>query len=90
MSDSENDLFSENLSDVEYFWFIGFEWNVQEPEPFQIFVREYFGDEDIPETWFSGNLSDKNREVKLDLQAVAGNNPYSIFAKVQKGNIIIY
>ena len=90
MSDSESDCsVSESLSDVEYFWFIAFEWNVLEEEPFQIFVREYFGDDDIPDTWFTGNLSDKNREVKLKLNAVAGGNPYSIFAKVQKG-IYIY
>ena len=85
MSDSEIEIeFDE--SDIEYFWFIGFEWNVLEPQPFQIFVREYFGDEDIPDNWFTGNLSEENRAVKLQLNAVAGTNPYSIFAKVQKGN----
>ena len=86
MSDSEIDLFEEPQSDIEYFWFIGFEWSVLEPEPCQIFVREYFGDEDIPDSWFTGALSDANRAVKLKLNAVAGNNPYSIFAKVEKGN----
>ena len=72
-------------SDVDYFWFIGFQWNVREEQPFQIFVREYFGDDDIPDNWFSGNLSEENRAVKLQLNAVAGAYPYSIFAKVEKG-----
>ena len=72
---------------VEYFWFIAFEWNVFEEQPFQIFVREYFGDEDIPDNWFTGNLTEENRAVKLRLNAVAGNNLYSIFAKVEKGSI---
>ena len=65
---SERDIFIPE-SDVEYFWFIGFEWNVEEEKPFQIFVREYFGDEDIPNNWFSGILSDENRQVKLQLNA---------------------
>ena len=77
---------TESLSDTEYFWFIAFEWNIHEQESFQIFVREYFGDEDIPDVWFTGNLSDKNRAVKLELNAVGSQNLYSIFAKVQKGN----
>ena len=72
-------------SDIEYFWFIAFEWNVHEPQPFQIFVREYFADEDIPETWFTGKLTDEYRAIKLSLNAVATKNPYSIFAKVEKG-----
>ena len=73
-------------SGINYFWFIAFEWNVLEEEPFQIFVREYFGDDDIPDNWFSGILSEQNREVKLTLSAVAGSSPYSIFAKVEKGS----
>ena len=36
-------------SEIQYFWFTGFEWCVHEPQVFQIFVREYFGDDDIPE-----------------------------------------
>ena len=72
-------------SEVNYFWFIAFEWCVSEPKPFQIFVREYFGDDDIPDTWFSGVLTEEYRLIKLQLNAVAGNNPYSIFAKVEKG-----
>ena len=82
---SANDLFQEPKSDINYFWFVGFEWSVFEDKPFQIFVREYFGDEDIPDNWFSGVLSEDNRKVKLKLNAVAGKNPYSIFAKVEKG-----
>ena len=90
MSESDLDIFEvvdDPLphSNVEYFWFVGFEWNVHEEKPFQIFVREYFGDEDIPDSWFSGVLTDKNRAVKLSLNAVAGNNLYSIFAKIEKG-----
>ena len=76
----------EPKSEINYFWFIGFEWSVLEPEPFQIFVREYFGDDDIPDDWFSGVLSEENRLEKLTLNAVAGNNQYSIFAKIEKGN----
>ena len=76
-------------SDTEYFWFIAFEWNIHEPQPFQIFVREYFGDEDIPDNWFTGKLTEDNRAVKLSLNAVAGMSPYSIFAKVEKGIIVI-
>ena len=76
---------TEGSSDTEYFWFIAFEWNVHEPRPFAIFVREYFGDEDIPDNWFTGKLTDKNRAVKLSLNAVAGKSPYSIFAKIEKG-----
>ena len=85
MSESEVDMFEAPCSDTEYFWFIAFEWSIHEPQPFQIFVREYFGDEDIPDTWFTGRLSDENRAVRIRLNAVAGNNPYSIFAKIEKG-----
>ena len=88
MSESEVDLFHPDdvaESDVNYFWFIAFEWDLLQEEPFQIFVRQYFGNEDIPDTWFTGVLSDKNRAVQLELNAVAGNNKYSIFAKVEKG-----
>ena len=76
-------------SDVEYFWFIGFQWNVLEENPFQIFVREYFGDDEIPDIWFSGKLSDTNRAIKLNLHAVAGPDLYSIFAKIEKGNLYV-
>ena len=72
-------------SAVEYFWFIGFQWNVLEREPFQIFVRHCFGDNDIPDTWFTGVLTDDYRRIKLKLNAVAGSHPYSIFAKIEKG-----
>ena len=72
-------------SQINYFWFVGFEWSVLEEKPFQIFVREYFGDEDIPDSWFSGVLSEEHRLVKLKLNAVAGNHDYSIVAKIQKG-----
>lgn len=83
---SEIDMFEDGAqSDTNYFWFIAFQWSVNEPQPFQIFVREYFGDEDIPDTWFTGRLTDENRAVKLKLNAVAGNNIYSIFTKVEKG-----
>ena len=84
MPGSDDDMFQQS-STTNYFWFIAFQWDINEPEPFQIFVREYFGDEDIPDTWFSGRLTDENRAVKLQLNAVAGSNLYSIFAKVEKG-----
>ena len=88
MSESDSDLFIEEEvgeSKINYFWFIAFEWSLIEQNPFQIFVREYFGDADIPDSWFNGLLSEKNRQEKLQLNAVAGENPYSIFAKVEKG-----
>ena len=74
--------------DTVYFWFIAFEWNVHEPQPFQIFVREYFGDDDIPDNWFTGRLTEEHRAVKLRLNAVASQSVYSIFCKVEKGNYI--
>ena len=72
-------------SDINYFWFISFEWNVLDEKPFNIFVREYFGDEDIPDNWFTGVLTEENRRQKLKLKAVAGRNLHSIFAKIEKG-----
>ena len=89
---SDTDMFVDKVtadSDTNYFWFIAFEWSVNEQKPFQIFVREYFGDEDIPDNWFTGRLTDENRAVKLQLHAIAGENPYSIFAKVEKGKFYI-
>ena len=75
-----------HCSKVDYFWFIAFEWNLQEEKPFQIFARQYFGDDDIPNNWFHGSLSEENCLVKLKLHAVASNSVYSVFAKIQKGN----
>ena len=87
MSGSDADIFAEDQpqSSVNYFWFIAFEWSVLVEHPFQIFVREYFGDEDIPDSWFTGVLTEKKRAIKLSLRAVATKNQYSIFAKIEKG-----
>ena len=82
---SDNEVFNAPCSYVNYFWFIGFEWNVLEEKPFQIFARECFGDEDIPDNWFSGVLTEDYRRMKLTLKAVASQFHYSIFAKIEKG-----
>ena len=85
ISETESEVEEVPQSGVNYFWFIAFEWNVREEKPFQIFVREYFGDEDIPDSWFTGVLSEDHWVIKLNLKAVASNSYYSIFAKVEKG-----
>ena len=84
MPDSD-DLFDEPKSDIVYFWFIAFRWHILEENPFVIFVRESFGDDDIPESWFTGVLTDEDRKIKLKLKPVSGDDPWSIFCKVEKG-----
>ena len=65
---------SSKPSDVQYFWFIGFQHNELVEKPFQIFVREYFCDVDIPDEWFDKLLAEDSRLIKLNLEPIPGND----------------
>ena len=91
---SDNDLFSASQSsllsqpDIEYLWYVVFQWNVNLMRPFQIYaVQELTGN--VPDEWATKTLSDKRRKKKMQLPALSTDD-YSIFAKIQKGKSGIF
>lgn len=68
---------------VEYHWVIVFHWCIENRDPFSVFLRNVFTEEELPRTWLEFKLSDENRLKKQYIRTV--NGEYSFFCKVEKG-----
>ena len=62
-----------------------FEWDLNNQEPFQMFVKDTFDKDSVPCKWLSGSLNDYCRMLKLKIKDLDGDK-YSVFVKVEKGN----
>lgn len=72
-------------SDVVYMWVVVFHWDIGNKDPFSLQCRSAFSAADIPETWYSFKLRNDLRKNKIRLDVL--NGEYSVFCKVEKGNI---
>ena len=70
---------------VIYHWVILFDWDLDNPEPFSIDVREHFTD-CIPDSWFRSNWKPQHRQQKVNMRMYP-ERTMSIFCKVEKGKI---
>lgn len=78
---------SQKASVVKYFFVITFNWDLMVGTPFESNVCELFKNEDFPEEWITGPLSQCNRKEKRRVISLDGG-VYSLFCKVEKGTII--
>ena len=77
-----------STSDIEYFWVAIFKWEVNNPNPFQVVVRDVFGEDEIPISWFTMKLTTGKRHKKKCYKSFKCKE-ISIFCKLQKGKILI-
>ena len=71
-------------SDVNYFWVVVFDWSLNQPNPFQVVVKEVIGEDEIPLSWYKKKLTPTRRHQKRTLKAFK-NKKVSIFCKIEKG-----
>ena len=71
-------------SRLDYFWFILFSWDVNDPTPFKIYLKDTFGPKCVLSKWLVGSLNDYCRKFKLSLTELDGDK-WSAFAKIEKG-----
>ena len=71
----------------EYPWITLFDWCVDNRRPFGVFPTSLFRSNEIKETWLISTLDQESR-VKLlpKLESFPGKF-YSLFGKIQKGNL---
>ena len=78
-------LSSVKNSDVNYHHVIIFSWDPNDENPFEIYQRNSFSSNEIPDDWYDSVLSSENRHQKLKLSGLRGHQ-YSVFCKIEKGN----
>lgn len=71
-------------SDVQYHWVVLFQFDIENNEPFSLFVRNTFSENEIPESWYRFRLEDDLRLLKRYFRTL--NGEYAVFCKVEKGN----
>ena len=70
-------------SGVRYHWVCLFNWCENDPNPFEVYVRE-ISKGIIPESWFSKPLSDENRQQKAVFKSI-DSRVMSVFGKIEFG-----
>ena len=74
-----------NGSECKYHWICLFNWCENDPDPFQIYVREITRGY-IPESWFNKPLSETHRHQKAKFEPF-GDQIFSVFCKIEYGNV---
>ena len=69
--------------DAVFHWVVVFDWNVDNPAPFLIDVREHFQDT-IPDSWYRKKWQPEHRLKKVKFITYP-NRVMSVFCKVEKG-----
>ena len=59
-----------------------FNYDIQCRRPFMSYPRSMFSSDDIPQSWFTGPLTPKNRRKVLNLPPLGGGR-FSVFAKIE-------
>ena len=72
-------------SDVVYNWAVIFSWDLDAEKPFEIYQRNAFTPNEIPDQWYTKCLSPTCRHQKLQLAGLRGDK-FSLFCKIEKGN----
>lgn len=73
-----------SLSQINYFFVVVFELNVNLKNPFQCYPLENFCDDDIPSSWIRGSLEPKYRVEDRVFNCFPGKK-FNVFCKVEKG-----
>ena len=71
-----------NPTEAEFMWVVVFDWNVDNPKPFLIDVKENFLDA-IPESWYKKKWQPMHRVQKVRFNAYP-DRVMSVFCKVEK------
>ena len=75
-------------SDVTYHHVIIFSWDPNEEAPFEVYQRNSFSSNEIPDEWYENVLSAEFRHQKLKLSGLRGNQ-YSVFCKIEESKWFI-
>ena len=76
-----------NPTKVVFHWVVVFDWNVHNPNPFIIDLRENFTGS-IPESWYRKKWEDDHRQQKVKLR-IFPDRIMSAFCKIEKGKIFV-
>ena len=71
------------MSDINYHWICLFNWCENDPNPFDIYVRENANGV-IPESWYSKAISVENRHQRATFKPMNSQTMY-VFAKIEFG-----
>lgn len=74
--------------DNRYYWIILFNWDCNARYPFVIYKLSLFTEQDIKKEWITGNLGLKSRMLKLGNLSPFPGGVFSLFGKVEIGNLI--
>ena len=61
-----------------------FNYDVQSKKPFCSYNKNMFSEDDIPNSWFTGPLTPKNRKKILPMAPLGGGR-FSVYAKIEIG-----
>ena len=75
-------LTKDQYSEVEYNWIVVFSWDVDNESPFEIYQKNAFSSNEIPEQWYTKKLTPTCRHQKLKLSGLRGDL-FSVFCKIQ-------
>ena len=75
----------DGYSELEYNWAVIFSWDVDDENPFEIYQKNAFSKNEIPDQWYTRKLNPTCRHQKLKLTGLRGNL-FSVFCKIQAGN----
>ena len=70
-------------SEVTYHHVVLFSWDLNEEKPFEVYPRNAFSSNEIPEDWYLKELSPTCRQQKLKLSGLRGDF-YSVFCKIEE------
>ena len=77
-----------NPVEVSFHWVILYDWDVDNPTPFGIELKDQFSDS-IPESWYLKKWKPQHRKQKVNLRVFPGRT-MSVFCKIEKGNRLIF
>ena len=75
-------------SGPRYHWVCLYDWDENNAEPFEIYVREV-SEGIIPQSWFNKPLQGNSRFQKASFKSL-NNKVYSFFCKIEYGKINYY
>lgn len=73
-------------SGLNYHWVVLFQFDIENHEPFNMFLRSTFPESEVPESWYKFKLEDELRLLKRYFRTL--NGEYAVFCKVEKGKIL--
>ena len=76
-------LSATKCSEVIYHHVVLYSWDVDEELPFEIYPRNSFSSNEIPDEWYTNVLSDTLRHQKQELSGLRGKH-YSVFCKIEE------